>query len=255
MVVPWNLVRYNLFGGRGRGPNIFGTEPAGFYLWNLILNFNVWMVLATLAAPLLTFQYFSSSRSTSKFALVRSVSFTVPFYMWLAIFTAQSHKEERFMYPMYPFLCLNAALALHAILGWLGNPDPKALVGKIPPRVKLLLISSSVLLAIEVGLLRTIGTITAYRAPLQVYAPLTELTKLRSTDTVCIAKEWYRYPSSYFLPNGVHAKFVESEFSGLLPGEFKEAKIGFGFFPGTWMIPAGMNDQNIADPSKYVSPS
>jgi alpha-1,2-mannosyltransferase len=84
---------------------------------------------------------------------------------------------------------------------------------------------------------------------LKVYLPLQELAK--PGDTVCLGKEWYRFPSSYFLPDGVHAKFIKSAFTGLLPGEYKEH--GPGYFSGTWSIPSGMNDENIEDPGKYVS--
>ena len=246
-------MRYNLFSGSDKGPDIFGTEPFSFYFRNLLLNFNIWMILALLAGPLLVLQFFASSQATSRFALFRSFFFTFPFYMWLAIFTIQPHKEERFMYPMYPFLGLNAAMSLHTLLGWFGTSDPAKVVGKIPAKIKLLLVAISVILAVDVGLLRTIGTITAYRAPLLVYQALQEPGTIKPSDTVCVGKEWYRFPSSYFLPNGAHAKFIKSEFNGLLPGEFSEAKVGFGFFPGTWLVPAGMNDRNIADPSKYVS--
>jgi hypothetical protein len=69
---------------------------------------------------------------------------------------------------------------------------------------------------------------------------------------VCLGKEWYRFPSSFNIPQGVHAKFVKSEFSGLLPGEFSEADASLGLFPGTWLVPSGMNDENLEDPSKYV---
>lgn len=48
----------------------------------------------------------------------------------------------------------------------------------------------------------------------------------------------------------MHAKFIKSEFSGLLPGEFSEAKLGF--WTGAWLSPPGMNDQNIEDMGKYV---
>ena len=173
--------------------------------------------------------------------------------MWLGIFTIQPHKEERFMYPMYPCLALNAAMSLHTLLAWLGNSNPNTLVGKVSPKIKLLVVTFCVILTIDAGLLRTIGAVTAYRAPLQVYRALEVPDVVGPSDTVCIGKEWYRFPSSYFLPNGAHAKFVKSEFGGLLPGEFSEAKVGFGFFPGTWLVPPGMNDRNIADPSKYVS--
>jgi alpha-1,2-mannosyltransferase len=70
---------------------------------------------------------------------------------------------------------------------------------------------------------------------------------------VCLGKEWYRFPSSFSLPYGVHAKFIKSEFSGLLPGEFSEANAGFGLFPGTWLNPPGMNDENMEDEGKYTN--
>lgn len=156
------------------------------------------------------------------------------------------------MYPAYPCLSLNAAIALHTMLGYLGSSDPKKLISKIPPILRLAFVSIVVLLSIDVGVFRTFGLVSAYRAPLQVYAPLQRPEFATSEHTVCIAKEWYRFPSSYFLPSNMRAKFVKSAFDGLLPGEFHEAKIGFGLFPGTWLIPPGMNDQNLEDPAKQV---
>ena len=157
------------------------------------------------------------------------------------------------MFPAYPFLALNAAIALHAILAFIGTSDPGRLVGQVPPKVKLALVGIPVILAIDIGFLRTLGMITAYRAPLQIYSALQQPGVARPGDTVCLGREWYRFPSSYHLPNGTRAKFVKSAFDGLLPGEFHESNVGFGFFSGTWLIPPGMNDRNIADPGKYVS--
>ena len=159
------------------------------------------------------------------------------------------------MYPVYPFLGLNAAIALHSILVYLGSSDPSRLVGMVPARIKLGVVSVGVLLAIDAGVLRTFGMLTAYRAPLEVYSALQTSDLARPGEILCLGKEWYRFPSSYFLPKGMRAKFIRSDFDGLLPGEFNEAKIGFGFFSGTWLVPPGMNDQNIADPGKYVSSS
>lgn len=254
-VVPWNIIFYNVFGGSSRGPGIFGTEPWDFYIRNLCLNFNIWFILALCAGPVLGIQFLLQGRSTTKQSPIRSMVFATPFYLWLAIFSAQPHKEERFMYPAYPFLALNAALALHTALAYIGSSEPTKLVGRIPAKVKLYFVSFFVIGAIDLGVARTYGMYTAYHAPLQVYAPLQDIKFANAEANVCLGKDWYRFPSSYFLPKGMRAKFIKSAFDGLLPGQFNEAKIGFGFFPGTWLIPPGMNDQNIEDPGKHVRPT
>ncbi|KAL8709409.1 MAG: hypothetical protein Q9220_005792 [cf. Caloplaca sp. 1 TL-2023] len=251
-VVPWNIIAYNVFSGASRGPGIFGTEPWDFYLRNLALNFNLWFLLALAAAPVLSVQFLLQGRSSTRQSPIRSMVFAAPFYLWLAIFSVQGHKEERFMYPVYPFLALNAAITLHTMLAYFGNADRAKFVGRIPAKLKFYVVSLCVILAIDVSVARTVGIVSAYRAPLQVYAPLQEARFAKTEANVCLGKEWYRFPSSYFLPTGMRAKFIKSAFDGLLPGQFTEAKTGFGFFPGTWLIPPGMNDQNIEDPGKHI---
>jgi alpha-1,2-mannosyltransferase len=253
VVVPWRLVFYNIFAGKGRGPEIFGTEPYHYYLRNLLLNFNVWFLLAMVAAPLVLLHSRFRPSNTMKQSLLKTWIFISPFYIWMAIFTLQPHKEERFIYPAYPFLALNAAIGLHVILAYVGSNNPNELIGRIPTQVKLALTMFTIVLSISLGLVRIFGTVTAYQAPLQIYRALGAPGMAGPGDTVCFGKDWYRFPSSYFLPNGLHARFIKSEFSGLLPGEFNEAKTGFGFFAGTCLIPPGMNDHNEEDPGKYVS--
>jgi alpha-1,2-mannosyltransferase len=251
--VPWNIVAYNVFGGEGKGPNIFGTEPWTFYFRNLLLNFNVWFILALSIAPLLVLQAVFRSNTTSGETFLRSITFVSPFYLWLAIFTLQPHKEERFMYPAYPFLALNAALAFHLVLSFVGSNQPRTLMGLIPAKVKLVAVVSFVLLTVNIGLLRIVGMSTAYSAPLRVYASLGSQNISEAGASVCIGKEWYRFPSSYFLPDNMRAKFVRSEFSGLLPGEFGDGSTLSALLEGTSAIPQGMNDRNEEDPEKYVS--
>lgn len=255
MVAPWRIVTYNVFGGSERGPHIFGTEPWDFYLRNLLLNFNFWFILALLAGPLLGLDLLARSQSMSRRFPIRYIVFTTPFYLWLTVFSLQQHKEERFMYPAYPLLCLNSAIALHVLLSHLGASGSIKIMGKITGQAKLAFVSAFIIGAAITGVLRTVGIVGAYRAPLQVYAPLQQIEPYTSDGIVCLGKEWYRFPSSYFLPNQMRAKFVKSAFDGLLPGEFNEAKIGFGFFPGTWLDPPGMNDLNIEDHGKYVGGS
>lgn len=244
---------YNVFSGPSKGPNIYGTEPWHFYIRNLILNFNVWFMLAMVSMPLLLLQHFVRRQAVSRQTLLRGLVFLSPFYLWLAIFTVQPHKEERFMYPAYPTLALNAAVSLHILLSYFGSTNPRDIVSKVPAQIKFAIVSVFVLGAIDIGLWRTLGMATAYSAPLSIYTPLRQPNVTHPGDTVCLGKEWYRFPSSYHLPEGVKAKLIKSAFTGLLPGEFSEANVGFGFFPGAWLVPSGMNDENIEDPGKYVS--
>ena len=254
VAVPWNIIYYNVFSGAG-GPDLYGTEPWHYYLRNLFLNFHVWLVLALLSFPLLCLQHLAQAKGATKASYLRGIVFLTPFYLWLAIFTLQPHKEERFMYPAYPALALNAAVALHIILANFGSTDKKDLVSKIPVQLRLLLILAFMLVAFAISAFRTIGTITAFNAPLSIYKPLHSPTlTTRPGDSVCLGKEWYRFPSHYHLPKGMRAKFVKSEFSGLLPGEFHEGGVGqgLGMFPGAWLEPPGMNDQNVEDMGKYT---
>lgn len=240
---------YNVFSGSSRGPDIFGTEPWHFYIRNLLLNFNLWFLLAMCSGPLLVLQLIPHGGIASRASIVKSVGLITPFYLWLAIFSAQAHKEERFMYPAYPFLCFNAAFALHNLLYYFGRPN--SITRMIPAKLRLFITFCSVLLITVVGVLRTLGTVSAYGAPLEIYSPLQDQPYADMEGNVCLGKEWYRFPSSYFLPRKMRAKFIKSAFDGLLPGQFSEAKTTLGL-PPTWLIPPGMNDQNIEDPGKHV---
>lgn len=251
-VAAFNLVWYNVFEGSGKGPDIYGTEPWHFYIRNLLINFNFWFVLACLSFPLLYFHHRIRERSSSRLNYFRSLLFISPFYLWLAIFTLQPHKEERFMYPVYPCLALNAALSLHIIILSITDTESQSFLSRVPPRVKMFLLSTFILTTIELGLARSVGLATAYSAPLNIYQPLQKPGMTREGDHVCLGKEWYRFPSSYHLPNGTHLKFIRSEFHGLLPGEFSEATENFGMFPGAWLTPSGMNDENLEDVAKYT---
>lgn len=253
-IVSWNIIKYNIFSSTG-GPNLYGTEPWTFYFKNLLLNFNIWFILALLSLPLFILQkLFSRGNPGETFQSgLRTLVFLTPFYMWLAIFTLQPHKEERFMYPAYPFLALNAALALHIFLTLFGNTNPSSLIGRVPAKIKLAIISLPLLASIGLGVARSWNLYSSYHAPLSLYTPLASDEQLAGRgDTVCFGKDWYRFPTSFFLPRDMRAKFVRSEFRGLLPGEFSEARTGFGFWSGTWLPTTGLNDRNEEDAGKYV---
>lgn len=157
------------------------------------------------------------------------------------------------MYPGYPFLALNAALALHLVLEYVGTNKPGTLMGLIPGKLKLAAVTAFILVSINAGLLRSVGMATAYNAPLGVYGALEQPGIAKEGDYLCLGKEWYRFPSSFFLPDSMQAKFIRSEFSGLLPGEFPNGSTIKALLSGAAAIPSGMNDRNEEDPSKYVS--
>ncbi|KAF8456626.1 Alg9-like mannosyltransferase family-domain-containing protein [Terfezia claveryi] len=259
-VVPLNIVMYNVFGGAGKGPDIYGTEPWWFYLANLALNFNILLPLALLSAPLLVLFHFvptSSSRQhrTSTLALI---NLSIPFYLWLTIFSLQPHKEERFMFVAYPALCLSSAIAFHAVLSIWGafSTFISATRVELPLQHTLLSILNwgVLILPIAIALLisasRILAVVTGYSAPMHMYSP--KYIPENATGNICFGKEWYRFPSSYFLPDGMRPRFVKSAFAGLLPGQFLEGEAGRWDRPGMWAIPKGMNNENQEDMSKYV---
>jgi hypothetical protein len=137
-----NLLRYNLF-PRGTGSELYGTEAWHFYLKNLALNFNVALPLSLLALPLLAGLAWANELAVQRepslaaagrarvtlLAQQRSnclaaLGWCAPYWLWLAFFSALPHKEERFLFVVYPQLCLAAACAATALQTALLPPDP-----------------------------------------------------------------------------------------------------------------------------------
>lgn len=70
-----------------------------------------------------------------------------------------------------------------------------------------------------------------------------------SPSTLCVGKEWYRFPSSFFLPQNWELSFIESEFRGQLPKPYPSST------NATRIIPTDMNDANKEERSRYISPN
>ena len=265
-MVPLNIVFYNVFSGPGKGPEIYGTEPWWFYFANLALNFNIMLPLGLLCAPLLVrlfcdkysseatelmfdqvlFHLLSMPNSQDRVSTSTLFNFSIQFYIWLVIFSSQPHKEERFMFVAYPTICLSAATAFHLVLSiWDTISTPIPISSFLNWGFLIFPIAISFLLSIS----RVLAIVTGYSAPMHVYNQLH--IPENTTGNLCLGKEWYRFPSSYFLPEGLKPKFVKSAFSGLLPGQFVEGKSSWDR-PGMWTVPNDMNDENREDLSKYV---
>jgi alpha-1,2-mannosyltransferase len=88
-------------------------------------------------------------------------------------------------------------------------------------------------------------------------APRIDLSPVKDFGLkLCIGKEWYRFPGSYLIPEGIRVDWVKSEFDGLLPGHFEKVEKRTSllwFADGTRVIPKGMNDLNHEEAMHHVS--
>ena len=212
-----NLILYNVFSLEGGGPDLYGTEPWYFYLVNCLLHYHIWFVLAILAIPLNLMVVKTWNNATTKnnkssrnafFALLRHLC--LPLYLALFIFSWQSHKEERFMFILYPWLVLNAAISVFLLD--LGLSTRR--------RIKKTLFA---LVLIGAGLVTVsrLVAISSYHDPIPIYRHLSSLPR---KGLVCVGSEWYRFPSHFFLDEGKHRLgFLQSPFRGLLPAYYVDA--------------------------------
>lgn len=238
-IVPLNAVLYNVFSSEETGPNIFGTEPPSYYLLNLLLNFNLILILALASIVIIPL--------ISLFELDwNALTLMLPLPLWLTIFVSQPHKEERFLYPIYPFILLSSGITFTR----LSNIWYKVLsvfrFKKIINSLYLLTIGLTVILIGSVSILRTIGLIQHYSSPLTVYSHLPSDT---TRSNVCVGREWYHYPNSFFLDQNQRLKFVKSGFNGILPGDFKESDY---IIESTSSIPPNMNNRNLFEDDKII---
>lgn len=89
-------------------------------------------------------------------------------YLWLVIFSFQPHKEERFMYVIYPLICYNAAQAIETCADIFQHLS----VGKLQPsfsRGCIHVFRWGILLSYSIiSLARILALVRAYAAPMEV---------------------------------------------------------------------------------------
>lgn len=111
VVAPLNLVMYNVLSS-DTSSELYGVEPWWFYFKNCLLNFNIAFVLAVMAPLLMILVNLVPTLRKRCPASRLGLLALAPLYLWLGIFVPQPHKEERFLYPVYPIICLAAAVGL-----------------------------------------------------------------------------------------------------------------------------------------------
>lgn len=245
VIAPVNIVLYNVF--TSHGANLYGTEPWYFYILNCLLNFNFVFIAALLSAPLMfTCKYLIKSRRVSvnlSHWIVLSC-----FILWFTVMTVQAHKEERFLFPVYPFIFLLAGFTfdlLHRII--------QSLMPKLTSIYSFFVITFIVVFS-TLSISRSLAIYKGYHAPLDTFMHLSQIDQqlgesnnLPTPINVCLGKEWYRFPSSFFLPSDRwQLQFIQSDFRGQLPQPFKQGHLS------TRLIPENMNDLNKEEPSRYI---
>ncbi|CAG8607962.1 4173_t:CDS:2 [Diversispora eburnea] len=196
-IVPLNIIMYNVFGGKDRGPELYGTEPWHFYIKNGLLNFNFLFILALISLPGL---------STRRH--------------YIKMFTTS-------------ILLISGLISLSRISALYINYNAPIKIYKYFYYVEI---------------------------PQQIESRNIQLD-LANPINLCVGKEWYRFPSHYFLPNGVRLRFLKSNFNGQLPKYFPEnhhidpdGRIKMSNVrEGTWKIPEGFNDINQEEMDRYVN--
>ncbi|XP_011240682.1 alpha-1,2-mannosyltransferase ALG9 isoform X10 [Mus musculus] len=101
---------------------------------------------------------------------------------------------------------------------------------------------------------RSVALFRGYHGPLDLYPEFYRIATDPTIHTVpegrpvnvCVGKEWYRFPSSFLLPDNWQLQFIPSEFRGQLPKPFAEGPLA------TRTVPTHMNDQNREEPSRYI---
>ena len=286
----FNLLDYNIMNDKS---DLYGTEAKSFYMKNLALNFQLTGVLALMAPvsiaaavamkawherQLFKIKILQGSKNDTAVALKninayrnnwRAMIFVCsPFPLVAAFFTSIPHKEERFLYMIYPSICLSAAIALGSVAEGVLLMSRRA-KSRVLETVVIGVVCAVLLVSSLLSLSRTAALMTYYGAPAKIYNSLptpkgfedgkvwpgylaTEYMNGEDDHeiNVCVGDEWYRFPSSYHFPSKHYRlRFIKTDFGGALPMPFNRDK------GGTAHTPVGLNDDNVAHPAQYVDPS
>ncbi|XP_076435591.1 alpha-1,2-mannosyltransferase ALG9-like [Babylonia areolata] len=250
VIAPLNIMMYNVFSDHG--PDLYGVEPLSYYLMNGFLNFNIVFFLALLSLPMallvsLLVQLPADSRFPAWLLLT-------PMYIWIVIFFTQPHKEERFLFPIYPFFAIGGSVFLDSVQRAWSYILPDKSRSRYTDGSSMVSVFTAILFSL-LCLSRSVALYQGYHASMDVYVELQRVANDPRIHTlpqdknvnVCVGKEWYRFPSNFFLPSDRwHLQFIKSEFRGLLPKPYEPGE------DGTRVIPSHMNDLNKEEPTRYI---
>ncbi len=103
-----NIFLYNAV-GNNTGDELYGIEPVSYYVKNLLLTTGICWPLTIVSIPIVVVDYLLSKRidlNSELFAMFVSLG------LWLGIMFSRPHKEERFLYPIYPLIIYIASVTI-----------------------------------------------------------------------------------------------------------------------------------------------
>jgi alpha-1,2-mannosyltransferase len=106
-------------------------------------------------------------------ARARDALFLAPMVLWFALLTSRPHKEERFLFPVYPLVCLAAAWAVHFCTQLLQAAAERTPLGanlRATGAAKALLVGALLGGGALLSGSRSFAIVRNYGAPLQVRA-------------------------------------------------------------------------------------
>jgi alpha-1,2-mannosyltransferase len=236
------------------GPDLYGTEPASFYLMNGLLNFNLVFPLALAVVPVqaLARRLLQPEGASEPSIFLPDWLSQAPLHLWLLVFWTRPHKEERFLFPVYPLICLAGAMVIDS-----GQKIFYFLFVRVKSRHFLAHTRWLGLLAVGLSAVLSLSRMAAlyqgYHGVTDTWMAVNQLPDLASSQTtVCVGKEWHRFPSSFFLPtSNFRIAFLQSEFRGQLPKYYPKPTR-----PGqlsTQVSSPDFNDQNLEEASRYIA--
>lgn len=201
--------------------------------------------------------FFIPSKSKSTLYLPHYLSLS-PLYLWLIVFTLQPHKEERFLFPIYPMITLCGAITIDIIQKLfyrIRNWTKSIKNGSHYLDSTIFIAATIMIISTILGMSRIISIYRNYHAPMDL---MMELGQYQTNDTIpknsirnlCIGKDWYRFPNSFFFPNETYRiRFLKSDFNGILPAYYSDDDDN----GGTSKIHSYFNDLNREQPEMYFN--
>lgn len=260
LIAPWNIIKYNALGegGGGQGSNLYGVEPASYFAFNLLLNFNVLAVLAALSpfAVLFVCLVKGGNRSEPSPSIWWSLSALGQLWLWFGLMSSRPHKEERFFFVAYPLMCLAAAFTIEALTRVIATIPLPGVIGKSGVRrfcqvaaVSSIFCVAGGLSAARIGALRN-----GYGAPFQAWTSLGRHLQAPSTSPDAPALPQSALPLTAYPQFDIPGlpPFSTQAVGAVLPGSRPGVRVCVGKewyrFPAAYFLPERTRDHAAAFP-------